>query len=139
HATIPPDRGVFLERTFRLHPDICAYISEEFYDGRLVPDPRTATRTTPLGTGLRYVEVPHDGNRQESAEEVAAVRALVDELLEAGVAADEVMVVAPYNAHVNKLREAVPEAVAVGTVDKFQGQEADVVIYSMASSSGKDV
>ena len=137
--TIPPDRGVFLERTFRLHPEICDYISEEFYEGRLRPDACTAGRTTPFGTGLRYVEVDHAGNRQESAEEVTAVRALVSELLGAGVAAEEVMVVAPYNIQVNLLRDALPDAVAVGTVDKFQGQEADVVIYSLASSSGEDV
>jgi predicted RecB family nuclease len=139
HATIPPDRGVFLERTFRLHPQICSFISDEFYEGRLRPDPRTAERTTLLGTGLRYVEVDHEGNRQESAEEVEAVRSLVEELLAAGVAPGEVLVVAPYNAQVKLLREALAAEVAVGTVDKFQGQEADVVVYSMASSSGDDV
>jgi uncharacterized protein len=138
-ATIPPDRGLFLERTFRLHPDVCGYISDEFYEGRLRPDPCTSDRTTPLGTGLRYVPVEHAGRRQESPEEVAAVRGVVDRLLAAGVAAREVMVVSPYNMQVNALREALPEAVAVGTVDKFQGQEADVVVYSMASSSGDDV
>jgi len=53
--TIPPDRGLFLEQTFRLHPDVCAYISDEFYEGRLRSDPVTATRTTPLGTGLRWL------------------------------------------------------------------------------------
>jgi uncharacterized protein len=135
--TIPADRGVFLERTFRLHPDVCAYISEEFYEGRLQPDPVTTSRTTPLGAGLRYVEVPHDGNRQDSREEVEAVRGEVEKLLAAGVT--DLMVVAPYNAQVNALREALPGSVRVGTVDKFQGQEADVVLYSMASSSGDDV
>jgi uncharacterized protein len=135
--TIPPDRGVFLERTFRLHPDICRYISEEFYEGRLLPDPITAARTTPFGTGLRYVEVSHEGRRQDSPEEIAAVRAEVARLLDAGVR--DVMVVAAYNAQVNALREALPSTVRVGTVDKFQGQQADVVLYSMASSSGEDV
>lgn len=137
--TIPPDRGLFLERTFRLHPDVCGYISDEFYEGRLLPDPRTASRTTPLGAGLRYVEVPHEANRQESAEEVVAVAQLVSELLAAGIAPGEVMVVSPYNAQVNLLRDALPAGVAAGTVDKFQGQEANVVVYSMASSSGGDV
>ena len=135
--TIQPDRGVFLERTFRLHSDVCTYMSEEFYEGRLRPDPVTDTRATPLGTGLRYLEVEHEGNRQDSREEVAAVRAEVDRLLAAGVR--DVTVVAPYNAQVNALREALPESVRVGTVDTFQGQEADVVLYSMASSSGDDV
>jgi len=138
-ATIPPDRGLFLERTFRLHPDVCTYISEEFYEGRLVPDARTSARGTPLGTGLRYVEVAHAGRRQDSPEEVDAVQALVGRLLGAGVPAGEVLVVAPFNAQVNALRQALPADVAVGTVDKFQGQEADVVVYSMASSSGDDV
>jgi uncharacterized protein len=135
--TIPPDRGVFLECTYRLHPDVCTYISEEFYDGRLQPDRVTAKRTTPFGTGLRYIEVAHEGNRQDSREEVDAVGAEVDRLLAAGVT--DLMVVAPYNAQVHALREALPDDVRVGTVDKFQGQEADVVLYSMASSSGEDV
>jgi uncharacterized protein len=139
HETIPPDRGLFLERTFRLHPDVCRYVSAEFYEGRLRPDPRTAARTTALGHGLRYVPVEHAGNRQESGEEVEAVRALVARLVAGGIPLREVLVVAPYNAHVTALVDALPEGARVGTVDKFQGQEADVVVYSMASSSGEDV
>ena len=136
-ATVPPDRGLFLERTYRLHPDVCGYISEEFYEGRLEPAPVAAERTTPLGTGLRYLPVEHEGHRQESAEEVAVVRAEVERLRAHGI--EDVIVVAAYNAQVNALREALPAAVPVGTVDKFQGQEAHVVLYSMASSSGEDV
>jgi uncharacterized protein len=133
--TIPPDRGLFLERTFRLHPDLCTYISEEFYEGRLQPAPECATRTTPFGTGLRFVPVEHESCRQESPAEAARVVKLVNELRGAG----EVIVVSPYNAQVNLLRERLGDRVRVGTVDKFQGQEADVVIYSMASSSGDDI
>jgi uncharacterized protein len=139
HATISPDRGLFLERTYRLHPDVCDYISEEFYEGRLSPDPVCATRTTPLGTGLRWLAVEHDGCRQESRAEAVRVAEEVGRLREAGVPAAEIMAVAPYNAQVNLLRELLPERVPVGTVDKFQGQEAQVVLYSMASSSGDDV
>jgi predicted RecB family nuclease len=135
-ATVPPDRGLFLERTYRLHPDICTYISEEFYEGRLEPAPVAAERTTPLGTGLRYLAVEHDGHRQESPEEVAIVRAEVERLRAAGI--EDVVVVSPFNAQVNALQEALP-GIRVGTVDKFQGQEADVVVYSMGSSSGEDV
>ena len=138
-ATIPADRGLFLEKTYRLHPDICSFISEEFYEGRLQPDPVTSTRTTPLGTGLRWIAVDHTGCRQESAEEVEAVRAEIEALTRVGVALEEIKVVAPYNAQVDRLRSALPEAVEVGTVDKFQGQQARVVFYSMASSSGEDV
>src|SRR5437764_510952 len=103
--TIPPDRGVFLAKTYRLHPDVCRYISEEFYEGRLQPDDVTSTRTTPLGTGLRYIEVAHEGNRQESAEEVLAVRAEVERLLAAGI--DDVVVVAAYKPQVSALRGAL--------------------------------
>ncbi len=137
--TIPPDRGLFLERTFRLHPDVCGFVSEEFYEGRLLPAPSAAARTTPLGTGLRWIEVPHAGNRQESREEADAVCAQIRRLLAAGVGPGQIAVVAPFNAQVDLLRSLVPDAVEVGTVDKFQGQEARVVLYSMTSSSGEDV
>jgi predicted RecB family nuclease len=135
-GTIPPDRGIFLERTFRLHPDICRYISEAFYERRLQPNPSCAERTTPFGTGLRYIPVEHEHRRQESPEEAERVGLEVERLAAAGV--DDVLVVAAYNAQVNLLKERLPDA-RVGTVDKFQGQEADVVLYSLASSSGEDV
>ena len=135
-ATVPADRGLFLERTFRLHPDVCGYISEEFYEGRLEPAEVARGRTTPLGTGLRWLAVEHAGRKQESSEEVEVVRAEIERLRAVGV--EDVVVVSPYNAQVNLLREALP-GVRVGTVDKFQGQEADVVLYSLASSTGEDV
>jgi predicted RecB family nuclease len=137
--TIPPDRGLFLERTYRLHPEVCDYISDEFYERRLVTDAITATRTTPLGSGLRYLAVEHNGRRQESPEEATRVRQQVELLLSAGIPVEEIVVVSPYNAQVNLLRQSLTDGVRVGTVDKFQGQEADVVLYSMASSSGDDI
>jgi predicted RecB family nuclease len=137
--TIPSDRGLFLERTFRLHPDVCDYISEEFYERRLLPDPITETRTTPFSTGLRYLPVEHEDNRQESPEEAEAVRDEIARLVAAGVAAEAIKVVAAFNAQVQRLRAVLPAGVEVGTVDKFQGQEALVVFYSMASSSGEDI
>jgi uncharacterized protein len=139
HATIPPDAGLFLERTFRLHPDIAGYISREFYESRLRADSVTATRTTPRGTGLRFCAVEHDGCRQESPAEAERVAQEVGRMHEAGIADEEIIVLAPYNAHVNLLREHLRAEVRVGTVDKFQGQEALVAIYSMASSSGDEV
>lgn len=137
--TIPENRGVFLERTFRLHPDVCRYISEAFYEGRLEPDPRTAERTTPFGTGVRYLPLEHEGRRQDSPEEAALIRGEIERMLAAGMSPADFKVVAPYNAQVNLLREALPDGVPVGTVDKFQGQEAEVVFYSMASSTGEDI
>ena len=134
----PPDRGVFLERTFRLHPDVCRYISEEFYEGRLHsrPDHRDAhdsvRHRAPLHRGAPRrppAGLAGGGRRGECRGRRAC----------SPPAFSDVMVVAAYNAQVNALREALPAAVRVGTVDKFQGQEADVVLYSMASSSGEDV
>ncbi|MHB1191943.1 MAG: DEAD/DEAH box helicase [Longimicrobiales bacterium] len=154
-ATLSADRGLFLEETWRLHPDVCAFTSELFYEGRLTSRLELANQTVngpaPFdGAGLRFVPVEHTGNSSESAEEVEVVRALIDELLashatwvdSAGVQhplrLSDVLVVAPYNAQVAALRAALPEGARVGTVDKFQGQEAPIVIYSTATSSAQD-
>jgi predicted RecB family nuclease len=147
--TIPPDRGLFLERTFRLHPDVAAFVSETFYEGRLRAGEGCERQGTAFGTGMRFLPVEHEGNRRSSVEEAQRVRAAIEDML-GGAYTDsrgrtrplrvgDFMVVAPYNAQVHALREALPEGVPVGTVDKFQGQEAPVVFFSMASSSGEDV
>jgi superfamily I DNA and/or RNA helicase len=147
--TIPPDRGLFLERTFRLHPDVADFVSEAFYEGRLRAADGCERQCTAFGTGVRFLPVEHEGNRRSSVEEAARVRAAIDELLGGAytdsrgrtrpLREDDFMVVAPYNAQVAALRQALPPGVPVGTVDKFQGQEAPVVFFSMASSSGEDV
>ncbi|MGH7448667.1 MAG: DEAD/DEAH box helicase [Longimicrobiales bacterium] len=153
--TVPADRGLFLERTWRLHPDICAFTSEIFYSGRLKPraglDRQIVRGRGPLtGSGLRFIAVEHSGNSSESTEEVATVVDLFNATFstphtwidarghEAPITVQDVLVVAPYNAQVSALTKALPAGARVGTVDKFQGQEAPVVIYSMASSSADD-
>ena len=153
-ATMSAERGVFLEETWRMHPDVCAYISEVFYDGRLRSRPELSRLRLEgagdlSGTGLRFVPVEHRGNRSESVEEALAVADLVDRLVAGGstwtdregvvreLRREDVLVVAPYNAHVALLRKHLP-GVTVGTVDKFQGREAPVVVYSMATSSPED-
>jgi superfamily I DNA and/or RNA helicase len=146
HQTIPPDRGVFLDQSYRMHPDICSFISQEFYDGRLGSHPSCSERSTSAGTGLRMLAVDHRGNASRSREEASAIREEVDRLLR-GTLTDadgtrpivpgDVMVVTPYNAQVRTLRHAL-DGVHVGTVDRFQGQEAPIVFFSMASSSGED-
>ena len=146
--TVPPDRGLFLEHTWRLRPEVNAFISETFYEGRLEPAEVTSTRSIAAGNGVRFLAVPHQAHSQASPEEAEAVRAEIERLVgtpyvEAGVERplryDDFIVVAPYNAHVRLLREQLPEAVRVGTVDKFQGQQATVSFFAMASSSGEDV
>jgi superfamily I DNA and/or RNA helicase len=147
--TIPKDRGIFLERSYRMHPDVCAFISEIVYAGRLHSDNSAVRRTTSFGTGIRFVPVEHQRNRSASDEEVAQIAALIAEMLQGSFTdADgticqlrekDFMVVTPYNAQVRRLRAALPAGVGVGTVDKFQGQEAPIVFFSMATSSGEDV
>jgi uncharacterized protein len=109
------------------------------YEGRLRSAPGCAERTVDGEAGLRLLEVEHEGNRQSSPEEAEAIAAAVDDLLARGLALEDILVVAAYNAQVRCLRSRLPAGARVGTVDKFQGQEAPVVFFSMASSSGEDV
>lgn len=156
HQTMPPDRGLFLGVTRRLSPAICAYTSEVFYERKLESlsglERQVLSGVSAFnGSGLWVVDVQHDGNRNYSDEEIDAVERLVAELTVPGagwtdaagetrpLAGDGILVVAPYNAQVGRLTDRLAGTGArVGTVDKFQGQEAPVVIYSMATSRAED-
>jgi uncharacterized protein len=150
-ATMPPGRGLFLDQTWRLHPAICEFTSDLFYEERLHPHDGTEGQRVDgagslAGTGIRWLPVVHAGNSNESEEEAAAVARRVTDLLASAptwvdldgerkpVTLDDVLVITPYNAQVREIGDALPHA-RVGTVDKFQGQEAPISIYSMASSS----
>jgi len=147
--TIPEDRGLFLERTYRMHPDVCRFVSDAFYESRLDSAPGCEVQATAAGTGLRFLPVEHVANRRSAPEEAEAIRAELRRLLgvewtnEKGVVAplrlSDVLVVAPYNDQVACLAETLPDGARIGTVDKFQGQEAAVVFFSMATSSGDDM
>jgi uncharacterized protein len=151
--TMPLAYGLFLETTYRLHPAVSAFISEAFYDGKLMPDESTKRQDLSRsngsgGVGLGYIPVDHVGNRTLSAEEADRVHSLFRALLGLSwsdrdgkvrpIGVEDILVVAPYNAQVRRLIETLPDKSRVGTVDKFQGQEAPVVIYSMATSSVDD-
>ncbi|MGO8997122.1 MAG: TM0106 family RecB-like putative nuclease [Polyangiaceae bacterium] len=156
HATMPEERGLFLGETWRLHPALCRYTSELFYEGRLAPSPgaglegqRVSGGTRFAGAGLFHVPVEHEGNQSRSVEEAERVKEIVAELTKEGVTwtdrhgveravgLEDILIVAPYNAQVSEIAARVPGA-RVGTVDKFQGQEAAVVVYSMATSSAEE-
>jgi predicted RecB family nuclease len=147
--TIAEERGLFLELSWRMHPDVSAFVSGAFYEGRLRSAPGCARQSTELGTGIRYLPVAHEGNRQSAPEEGDRVHAELERLIGTGwtdaagatraLREEDVVVVAPYNAQVRCLREHLPAGVRIGTVDKFQGQEAPVVFFSMTSSSGDDI
>jgi len=188
HATVPPDAGLLLDQTWRMHPRLCRYTSETFYDGKLTwvdglerqevlgdgalrgsglggsgprgsgprgsgPRGSGPRGSGPRGSGLQVVEVTHEGNTNASPEEADVVARLVCGLMgrewqdKEGVrrviGPDEVLVVTPYNAQIRAIEDALARAgcsggVMVGTVDKFQGREAPVAIYSMATSSADD-
>ena len=154
HGTMPDDRGVFLTETRRMHPDICRFISEEIYEGRLRSHESCAGQTTELGTGLRWLQAHHDGCTTESAEEADLVAAEIARMMattwtdEKGerrpLTPRDVMVVAPYNDQVHLIRARLDQdertrGVSVGTVDKFQGRQAAVVFFTMTTSSGVDI
>ncbi|MET0412066.1 MAG: TM0106 family RecB-like putative nuclease, partial [Polyangiaceae bacterium] len=154
--TIPAHLGVFLPDTRRLHPALCKFVSEVFYEGRLQPVPgleRQAVEGWPPlgGAGLRYVRVEHHGNTNQSEEEAARIAELLRSLAAAGATfvdaqgerrplhvAGDVLVVAAYNAQVALLKRVLPDNTLVGTVDKFQGRQAPIVIYSLAASTAED-
>ena len=156
HDTVPPDRGLFLDQTWRLHPSICAFTSELFYDHRLLQHPQCEGQalvgpTAFAGAGLWLELVEHAGNTSSSPEEVARIAQLVAALATTGIdwidfhgvrrplTHEDLRIVSPYNAQVAALKRAIPDASEyIGTVDRFQGQEAPVVIYSMTTSSTEE-
>jgi uncharacterized protein len=153
-ATIDDARGLFLERTWRMHPEICRFVSDLAYAGRLVSAAGCARQRVDSGglsgSGLRFIPVEHTANSQQSAEEARVVADQVRALLAGGtftgmsgrtrpLSPADILVVAPYNMHVRCIENLLPDGVEVGTVDRFQGREAAVVFFSMASSSGDEV
>jgi len=158
-ATVPADRGIFLPETRRMHPRVCTFISEAVYDGRLRSDDGAAVQQLLIDcnldpealveAGVRFVEVAHQGCAQRSAEEAERLRRTYEALLgqrwrdrqsqERVIGVNDILVVSPYNMQVNLLQSVLPAGARVGTVDKFQGQEAAVVLVSMTTSSGDDL
>jgi predicted RecB family nuclease len=155
NPTVRPERGLFIDKTRRMHPDVTSFISEVVYAGRLGAIDECSQRGfrsegNLTGTGIRYLPVEHEGNSRCSNEEAAVIADAVREMLKDGrytdeegteheLLEDDVMVLSPYNAQVQVLGEHLPEGVRIGTVDKFQGREAPVVFFSMATSTGAEL
>tara|TARA_B100000035_G_scaffold315465_1_gene336598 strand:- start:5974 stop:9357 length:3384 start_codon:yes stop_codon:yes gene_type:complete len=148
--TVSKDKGLFLGTTFRMHKDVNKFISKYFYDDLLrnhdITNSRTLnhSRTEIQPTGIQFIPVHHTGNTQSSIEEVEKVEEIINELLNSTVSIegeerklseDDVLIVSPYNSQVYELRKKLGEKFRVGTVDKFQGQEAPVVIVSLTASN----
>ena len=152
--TIPVEKGIFLASTWRMHPNICFFDSEMFYESRLhsiqgLENQRIEGNTQFIGSGLFYKSVAHEGNSNMSLEEINAIEKIVQELTKGDVfwydeknekkvlVASDIKIITPYNSNVFEMQKRLPH-IQIGTVDKFQGQEAPVVIYSIASSSPED-
>ena len=150
-TVVPPERGLFLPMTRRMHPEICRYISDQYYSGRLRAHESTvrqAVRADGLpAAGAFLVPVEHEGRAQECPEEVEGIREAVTRLLSGNwtdregetrrLRQSDIIVVAPYNAQVNALSDALP-GIRVGTVDRFQGKEAAVALVAMTASSAEE-
>ena len=154
HQTIPQDKGLFLEHTWRLQPDICEFHSELFYEGKLASiagceRQKIISEGLFTGSGLRYLPVAHSGNTSSSTEEAKAVQFIVEHILDRetewtdrdgadrALTLEDILIITPYNAQVFEIQQLIPGA-HIGTVDKFQGQEAPITIYSMATSTHAD-
>jgi len=159
HIAVPPDRGVFLERSRRMHPELCSFVSRAFYGGKLKPLDglesqaiRPAYGSAPnwliRPSGLIFIPVAHSGNTRASEEEVAKVESVVEDLQrcvyvdeqgeESAIGLKDILIVAPYNLQVAKIRDRLGPEAEIGSVDRFQGREAPVVILSMCSSSREE-
>ncbi|WP_378561870.1 bifunctional RecB family nuclease/DEAD/DEAH box helicase [Nocardia halotolerans] len=152
-ATLPAAHGYFLDRTWRMHPAVCAPLSASCYDGRLraAENRSTARDLAGIAPGVSTVLVEHRGNATESDAEarevVRRVRTLLGETWTTGGRAQrlhphDVFVVAPYAAQVARIRTLLARAkfedVLVGTPDRFRGREAAVVLLSMTTSTPAD-
>jgi uncharacterized protein len=157
HAVVPRDYGLFLSQSRRMHPSVCRFISESIYEGRLrshddctrqkIALPPAGSGLVSKETGIVFSPVEHDGDVQQSDDEVERVKAIFSDLAGRSytaqnvttkpLALDDFLFIAPYNAQVRALQAALPAGARVGSVDRFQGQQAPVCVLSLCSSYGE--
>ncbi|MDC0417827.1 TM0106 family RecB-like putative nuclease [Candidatus Pelagibacter sp.] len=156
YDTIPPEKGIFLNETRRLNKNICEFISSSFYESRLKPHPVTSERHVKLkldkikDEGINFIPMSHENNTQKSIEESEYIKDLMAKIVgkkckdnavskERNLELKDILVVAPFNMQVNNLTRNLPENSKVGTIDKFQGQEAKIVFISMTASDPENI
>ena len=157
HPVVPSDYGLFLGESRRMHPSVCRFISESIYEKRLISYPDCNKQKIDISLknkniiskeyGIIFSGVEHDGNIQQSEEEVERVKMVYEELLGCNYTATngttkpltlkDFLFITPYNAQVRLLQSVLPDGARIGSVDKFQGQEAPVCILSLCSSYGE--
>ena len=156
YDTIPAEKGIFLNETRRLNENICEFISSSFYDSRLKPHPVTIERFVKLdidginSEGINFIPMSHENNSQKSIEESDCIKNLINKSIgkkckdnkdssERKISLDDILVVAPFNAQVNYMTRNFDKNTKIGTIDKFQGQEAKIVFISMTSSDPENI
>ncbi len=154
--TVSPEKGIFLNKTFRLHPNINAFISPNFYENRLLTDPNNINRKIEYSSdciikseGIHTILMDHKDRSQTSIEEYEVIKKLMKQLIgckfidydksERKLTIEDILIVSPYNAQVNFLAARLNKGTRVGTIDRFQGQQAPISIISMTSSSVEDL
>ncbi len=157
YAVVPPYYGIFLKESRRMHPSVCNFISESIYEGRLLSHKdcknqkiiydKENQKIIKKDSGIVFVNVEHNKNTRKSKEEVEKIVDIYDELIKGEyissrkikrkLTLDDFLFIAPYNAQVTALKEKLPEGARVGTIDKFQGQQAPVCIISLCMSYGE--
>ena len=150
HDTVPEDLGLFLDTSYRLHPEICNFVSEHCYEGRLQPSPGNERQSITLGTspvfvtkssGILFCPVEHDDTGQGSEAEADRCKEIFEELIGKDytdknskirpLTLEDFLFISPYNLQARYIRERLPKGAKVASVDKFQGKEAPVCILSL--------
>ena len=153
--TIAPEKGIFLDKTYRLHPKINSFISQSFYDGRLVTDEITSQRKIHFSNnslikseGIHFIAMDHQERSQTCEEEYKVIDKLMKQLIGSKFTYNDkvrkldlsdFLIISPYNAQVNYLLSRLEKGTKCGTIDKFQGQEAPITIISMTSSDTENL
>jgi uncharacterized protein len=153
--TIDDNRGIFLNKTYRLDPKINNFISTNFYESRLIADDKNSSRQVISknkffsNSGIYYIPSEHHDNSQKSEEECKIVKKLYNDFIGADfidkdqnkkkITDKDILIISPYNVQVNYLKSELNEKAQVGTIDKFQGQEAPITIISMTSSDPENL
>ncbi len=149
--TVEDNRGVFLSRTYRMHPNINSFISENFYENKLLTNVENKIRKIEFpknffinNEGIHTILMDHEDCTQTSEQEFKKIDEIIKKLIgkkftdadkkERPLKIEDFLIVSPYNAQVNFLLARLPEGTRCGTIDRFQGQEAPVTIISMTSS-----
>ena len=154
--TIGENKGIFLNKTYRLHPSINDFTSKNFYENRLLINDHNINRQIEYKKnsiitkeGIHTILMNHKNRAQTCVEEFVIIKKLMDQLIgckfkdydnsERKISINDILIVSPFNAQVNFLKSRLHKDAQCGTIDKFQGAEAPITIISMTSSSVEDL